>query len=338
MKFRYGKENKYEKITIQEIAKKLDLSPTTVSRAISGKGRIGLETKNKVFQFLEEHQYIPNTIEKTEKKSKNICVLLPGEEGHAQISYFQEILLSIHDCFSTCDYGVFLVKSTSTNIQELKSLVEQRKIDGAIFTRTVEGDLAIRYLEKQEIPFVVIGSWAKEEVIQVDFNQEGGCKDLASVLLRMNIKKIACICGDAGHIVTQSRLKGIRDAYLEAGVFMDEDLIYTGAVYPSIVEKDVAELLKKDVECILCLDDNICLNVLNALHKNRVNIPQDIKVASCYGGRMLANCYPAVTCLEFDVKEIGRVASKKLLDAMSGTIDYNKLILGYNVLIKDSTM
>ncbi len=338
MKFRHGKENEYEKITLQEIAKKLDLSPTTVSRAISGKGRIGSETKDKVFQFIKEHQYVPNTIEKMEKKSKNICVLLPGEEGHAQLPYFQDILLNVYDYFSSWNYGVLLVKTTSTNIQELKSLVEQQKIDGAIFTRTMEGDMAIRYLEKQKIPFVVIGSWPDKQVIQVDFDQEGGCKDLTSVLFRMNIKKIACVCGDAGHIVTQSRLKGIRAAFREAGVPMEEDLLYTGAVYPSIVEKDVAELLKKDVECLLCLDDNICMSVLNALNKNRVKIPQDIKVVSCYGGRLLANAYPPVTCLEFDIKEIGGVASKKLLDAINGKVDYNKIILGYNVLIKDSTM
>ncbi|OYP41232.1 hypothetical protein CG709_04975, partial [Lachnotalea glycerini] len=194
------------------------------------------------------------------------------------------------------------------------------------------------YLKNQKIPFVVIGSWPEKEVIQVDFDQEGGCKDLAFVLLRMNIKRIACICGDEGHIVTQSRLKGIRDAYREAGVIMEEDLLYTGAVYPSIVEKNVMEILQKKAECILCLDDNICMEVLNALHKNQIKIPKEIKVASCYGSKLLASCYPAVTCLEFDVKEIGGVASKKLLDAINKNADYNKLILGYHVLIKDSTM
>lgn len=337
MRLRYGNGNTGRKITIQEIAERLDLSPTTVSRAISGKGRISKETRDKVFQFLEKNQYVPNTIKKTGKKSKNICVLLPGEEGHAMLPYFQEILLSVYDCFSAWGYGVLVVKATATNIQNLKPLVEQQKIDGAIFTRTIEGDLGIRYLQQQKIPFVVIGSWAEDQVIQVDFDQEGGCRDLTSVLLRMNIKKIACICGDAGHIVTQNRLRGIFAAYEEAGIFMDESLLYTGAVYPSIVEKDVAKLLKKGVECILCLDDNICLGVINALNKNHVKIPGDVKVVSCYGGRLLANCYPPVTCLEFDIREIGGVASKKLFDAIHGNADYNKIILGYNVLIKDST-
>ncbi len=338
MRFQYGQENGRERITIQKIAEMLKLSPTTVSRAISGKGRISQETQNKVLDFLEQNHYIPNIIKSSEKKSKNICVLLPGEEGHAQLPYFQEILISIYDCFSSWNYGVLLAKTTSSDIQSLKSLVEQHKIDGVVFTRTIVGDLAISYLKKQKIPFVVIGSWPEKEILQVDFDQEGGCKDLASVLLRMNIKRIACICGDEGHIVTQSRLKGIRSAYREAEAFMEEELFYTGAVYPSIVEKDVIELLEKKVECFLCLDDNICMGVLNALHKNRIKIPQEVKVASCYGGRLLASCYPPVTCLEFNVKEIGGVASKKLLDAINKNADCNKLILGYNVLIKDSTM
>ncbi len=338
MRFQHGQENGRERITIQEIAEYLKMSPTTVSRAISGKGRVSRETKKKVFDFLEQNQYTPNVIKNSEKKSKNICVLLPGEEGHAQLPYFQDILLSIYDSFSSWNYGVLVAKTTALDIQSLKALVEQRKIDGAVLTRTIEGDLAVTYLKKHKIPFVVIGSWPERDVLQVDFDQEGGCKDLASVLLRMNIRKIACICGDEGHIVTQSRLKGIRDAYHEAAAIMEKELFYTGAVYPSIVEKDVIELLSKKVECILCLDDNICMGVLNALHKNQIKIPQEVKVASCYGGRLLASCYPPVTCLEFNVKEMGGVASKKLFDAINKNADCNKLVLGYNVMVKDSTM
>ncbi len=338
MRFQYGQENGRERITIQEIAEYLKLSPTTVSRAISGKGRVSRETQNKVLDFLEQNQYTPNVIKNSEKKSKNICVLLPGEEGHAQLPYFQDILLSIYDSFSSWNYGVLVAKTTALDIQSLKALVEQRKIDGVVLTRTIEGDLAVTYLKKHKIPFVVIGSWPERDVLQVDFDQEGGCKDLASVLLRMNIRKIACICGDEEHIVTQSRLKGIRAAYHEADAIMEKELFYTGAVYPSIVEKDVIELLSKKVECILCLDDNICMGVLNALHKNQIKIPQEVKVASCYGGRLLACCYPPVTCLEFNVKEMGGVASKKLFDSINKNADCNKLVLGYNVLVKDSTM
>lgn len=326
-----------ERITIQEIARRLELSPTTVSRALSGKGRIGQETKNKIYHFLDANSYVPNIAERVCDTEKNICVLIPGEEGHAMLPYFQEILLNIYDYFSALGYGVLMVKTVANDIHLLKSMVDQHKVRGAILTRTMEGDLAISYLKRQQIPFVLIGSTAEDDVLQVDFDQEQGCRDLTEVLLKMNIRRIACICGDNNHTVTQSRLRGIRAAFSAAQVPLPSNFIYTGAVYPSITERYVEDVLKKEAECILCLDDNICISVINTLQKKAVSVPETIKVASCYGSRLLGLCYPAVTCLEFNLREMGALASKRLLDAMEGTPDYTKLTLGYSILIRDST-
>ncbi|HJC64257.1 MAG TPA: LacI family transcriptional regulator [Candidatus Blautia merdavium] len=337
MRKRYDSRSGGERIAVQEIAKRLELSPTTVSRALSGKGRIGQETKDRIHQFLEENHYIPNVSERTQDQEKNICVLLPGEEEQASLPYFQDILLNLYDNFSAYGYGVLVVKTVSNDIHQLKSLAEQHKIRGAVLTRSIEKDLAVSYLKSQKIPFVVIGSLEQEDVLQVDFDQERGCRDLTEVLLKMHIRRLACVCGDAGHKVTQSRLKGIQTAFEEAKIPFPSDLLYTGAIYSSIAEKYVEDLLKKDTECILCLDDNICISVLSVLYKKKIKVPENVKVASCYGSRLLGLCYPAVTCLEFDLKEMGRLASKKLLDAVEGTADDTKLILGYNIVIKDST-
>lgn len=337
MKEKYDGRSGGERIAIQEIAKRLELSSTTVSRALSGKGRIGQGTRDRVYQFLEENHYVPNISERGGDSEKNICVLIPGEEGHALLPYFHEIFLNIYDYFSTLGYGVLVVKTVSNDIHLLKSMVEQHKIRGAVLTRSMEADMAVPYLKRQQIPFVVIGSLDEEDVLQVDFDQERGCRDLTNVLLKMNICKIACVCGDAKHNVTRSRLRGIRTAFDEAQVLLSPELIYTGAVYPTITERYVEDLLEKKAECILCLDDNICVSVISTLHKKNIKVPENIKVASCYGSRLLGICYPAVTCLEFDLKEMGNLASKKLLDAMEGIADYTKLTLGYNILLRDST-
>lgn len=337
MRGRYDGRGSGECIAIQEIAKRLDLSSTTVSRALSGKGRIGQETKDRIYQFLEENHYVPNISDRIITLEKNVCVLVPGEEGHALLPYFHEIFLNIYDYFSALGYGVLVVKSMPNDIHQLRSMVEQNKIRGAVLTRTMEDDLAVSYLKNQQIPFVVIGSLEEKDVLQVDFDQERGCRDLTDVLLKMNIRRIACVCGDGNHNVTRSRLRGIRAAFAAAQIPLPPDLLYTGAVYASITEKYVEDLLEKGAECILCLDDNICISVIATLHKKNIKVPEDIKVASCYGSRLLGLCYPAVTCLEFDLKEMGNLASKKLLDAMEGVTDYTKLTLGYNILIRDST-
>ena len=256
MRGRYDGRGSGERIAIQEIAKRLDLSSTTVSRALSGKGRIGQGTKDRIYQFLEENHYVPNISDRTITSEKNVCVLVPGEEGHALLPYFHDIFLNIYDYFSVLGYGVMVVKSMPNDIHQLRSMVEQNKIRGAVLTRAMEGDLAVEYLKNQQIPFVVIGSLAEKDVLQVDFDQERGCRDLTDVLLKMNIRRIACVCGDGNHNVTRSRLRGIRAAFAAAQIPLPPDLLYTGAVYASITEKYVENLLEKGAECILCLDDN----------------------------------------------------------------------------------
>lgn len=338
MNYPYDQEEvSYELISIQEIAERLDMSTTTVSRALSGKGRISQATVDKVNEFLEYNKYVPHVSRRSDKKTHSICVVLPGEEGYAELPFFQEILLYIYDYFTPKDYGVMIAKATSSDISALKMLVTKHKVDGVILTRAMEDDLSISYLQRERIPFVVAGSWPDERVVQVDFDQKGGCRDLTSLLFRMNIRNIAFACGNKGHVVTQSRLKGIEEAYKDVGLVMEQGMIYEGALYPPIVESIVLKLMEKKVECILCLDDNICLNVLNVLQKKNIRVPDEVKIASCYSSRLLSGYHPSITCLEFDVKEMGILAGKKLIDAINGKTDHSKMVLGYNILVKDST-
>ena len=86
-------------ITITDVAEALGVSKTTVSRAISGKGRIGEETKQKVLAYIEENNYTPNVIAKSLAQSKtyNIGVVLPGNYALMDLPFFQEALLGIQE-------------------------------------------------------------------------------------------------------------------------------------------------------------------------------------------------------------------------------------------------
>lgn len=75
-----AKENE-KKLTISDVAEALGVSKTTVSRAISGKGRIGAETKERVLAFIQEHNYKPNVLAKglAKLKTYNIGIMLPED-------------------------------------------------------------------------------------------------------------------------------------------------------------------------------------------------------------------------------------------------------------------
>lgn len=87
----------YEKgnvITISDVAEALGVSKTTVSRAISGKGRIGEATRQKVLAYIEEHDYKPNVIARglAQSKTFNLCVVMPEDYALVDLPFFRKSL------------------------------------------------------------------------------------------------------------------------------------------------------------------------------------------------------------------------------------------------------
>lgn len=342
MKIRMEKELAIEmpkEISISELAQRLDTSITTVSRALSGKGRVSEKTRNRILNYIEENNYIPNIHRQKniEERTRTICVTLPGEEDFAEMPYFQKILLSIYDYLQARDYQVIIIKIKADEIAPLKKIIARNKVDGVILTRTIEDGMAIKYLQKERVPFVVIGSYDDENVYQVDVEQENACKELTSILIRMGMRKIALFCADMKHVVTQNRYHGFVKAFQENNLSVDTSLIFDEVGYQVVADKVIEDMLKEQVECIVCMDDNICLNVLNKLRRENVSIPEDMKVASFYNSRLLSNYYPPITCLDFDIKELGMTAAKMLLDLLDGKRTSKRIQLGYQVMLKNST-
>ncbi|MCM1268081.1 MAG: LacI family transcriptional regulator [Bacteroidales bacterium] len=332
-------EKKDDVVSIKKIAEDLGLSMTTVSRAISGKGRIGERTVARVQEYIEQNALVPNVHAGNQQAAytKTICVALPLEEDYAELPFFQKILLSIYDFFSACGCRVMLIKTTWTDISALQEVVDKRLADGVVLTRTITEGLDIKYLQEKKMPFVVTGSYDDETVLQVDVDQMNGCYDLTMALLRMGIHNMVLFEAEKTHVVNQSRYKGFQKACEEYGLRVAPDMVYDNVGYASVAEDLTLKVVRKGAECILCMDDNICMYVLKALRKHGIEVPGDIKVASFYNSRLLNDYYPSVSCVEFDIKELGTVAGKLLLDRLNGDMEPKRIVLGYNIVLKEST-
>ena len=202
-----GKVNK--NITIADIAEQLGISKTTVSRAISGKGRISEATRQRVKAYMEENNYKPNVIAQGLAKSKtyNIGVVMPSDYGIEDMSYFQNCLVGLQEMASLYGYDIILTVCNNNDLGQLERIVSNSKVDGVILMRTLIEDEAVKMLLEQEFPFVVIGLSGYNNVIQIEHNHFEGCKELTSMLLMKNLKRIAVIGGSKAHMVTSSRIK-----------------------------------------------------------------------------------------------------------------------------------
>ena len=97
-------------ITIADVAEALGVSKTTVSRAISGKGRIGDETRQRVLEYIEEYDYKPNVIAKglAQSKTYNLCVVMPGDYALVDLPFFQEAIIGIQEVAAMMEYDILL--------------------------------------------------------------------------------------------------------------------------------------------------------------------------------------------------------------------------------------
>lgn len=136
-------------ITIADVAEALGVSKTTVSRAISGKGRIGRETRERVLAYIEEHDYKPNVIAKglAQSKTYNICVVMPGEYDVVDLTFFQECLFGIQEIAGSMEYDILLSICRKNDISSLERIIANHKVDGVILMRTFVEDEQIDFLQ-----------------------------------------------------------------------------------------------------------------------------------------------------------------------------------------------
>lgn len=326
-------------LTIADIADTLGVSKTTVSRAISGKGRIGSETRERVLKYIDAHNYTPNVIAKSlaQNKTYNLAVVMPGDYELIDLPFFQNCIMGIQEIASSFDYDMLLTVCNNADVTKLERIVRNRKVDGVILLRSFMDDVQVEYLQEKNVPFVVTGSSNYKGVVQVDNDHRAACRELTSILLMKRMKKIALIGGNEEHVVTQSRLMGFKDAFADSGTAVDESLIYMNLDNPVLLDGKLDDIIKREVDCIVCMDDAICMEVLYKLRREGISVPDQIRVASFYNSSMLETHDPSITSLDFDAKELGMLVCRTLLDMIEGQKVQKKTLLGYEVRLREST-
>ena len=223
--------NGNKKITILDVAEALNVSKTTVSRAISGKGRISEDTRQKVLAYIEANDYKPNVIAKglAQKKTYNIALVIPGDCNLVEMPFFQNSMQGICEEASANDYDVMLVTVTGSSTANLERMIANNKVDGVILSRSLVKDGNVALLKAQGIPFVLMGTSRDAKILQVDNDHRAGCSELVGRMIGAGITRVGLIGGSSAHTVTGQRLKGYREAFTEAGLEVDEDNIFLDA-------------------------------------------------------------------------------------------------------------
>lgn len=326
-------------ITISDVAEALGVSKTTVSRAISGKGRIGEITRKRVLDYIEEHDYKPNVIARglAQSKTFNLCIVMPGDYALVDLPFFQEAIMGIQEIAGMMEYDILLCICQDNDTSSLRRIIMNRKVDGVILLRTFVDDPQIDYLLEKKLPFVATGSSNNDMVTQIDHDHENACKELTSILLMRGMERIAILGGSEEIFANRRRMQGIKAAYEQFQKELRAEDVYVNLMGKAFIDRAVEVALEKGTECILCMDDGICSQVLRKLRQDHVKVPDQVKIASLYNSSVLENSIPSITSLSFDARELGMQACKNLLALIEGEEVEGKTLMPYEVVLKEST-
>lgn len=324
-------------MTLDEMARQLGVSKSTVSRALSGKGRIGEETRQRIRNFAGKQEKGQVITEVKAGGTHNLGVVFPADVYINGNPYFQECMLGICEAASLLDYNVLLAKGTAQDISEIQKLVEQEKVDGMILTRSLEDDRALRYLTERNFPVGLTGLCHFENVIQVDTDNEGASESLTSLLIGKGFRKFALMVEDLSYHVNRSRHDGFCRAIYNNGLSREKQAIFTGQINMDLMDTVIDNLVAKKVECIVCGDDVVCARIMSRMQAEGYRIPKDIAIASLYNSPTLDCFLPPVTAVDVPARLVGNVIGKQMIQFLQGKEFQPKTIIDYEILMRKST-
>lgn len=324
-------------MTLDEIARELGVSKSTVSRALSGKGRIGEKTRERIVAYAGEQGRRLSAESQEAVKTGNLGVVFPADIYENANPYFQDCLLGICEAASFMDFNVLIAMETASDISGVRALAEKRKVDGIILTRNMEDDKALRYLTDIHFPVGLTGKCDSDEVIQVDTDNEAACEELTSLLIGKGFRRFALVVEDLSYRVNRSRYRGFNNALLRNGMSRDKQAYYVGNLRVEMLDTVISDMISKRVECIICGDDVVCTRLVSGLQAEGYRIPRDIAVASLYNSSNLKCFTPQITAVNISARKIGNMIGKQMIYYVRGRDHEKKVIMDYEILFRRST-
>ena len=323
-------------MTLEEIAKEIGVSKSTVSRALSGKGRIGEKTRNRILEVAKRGEE-REEMARTRTVTHNIGVVLPSDVYYGSGAYFQNCLLGVCEPASLLGYNVLITTSNVHDISELQSLVESNRVDGMLLTRALEDDRALQYLSQVNFPTALTGTCRYDNIIQVDTDNEGAAEKMTTLLIGKGFRRFAFLVKNMSYNVDRKRHEGFCRALIKNGISEKDQLFYNGSIRMEFLDAIIENIISKKVECIICGDDEICTMVMSRLQAEGYRIPKDVAIASLYNSTNL-DCYsPAVTAVSVAASQMGGTAVRQLIQRLQGENYEKKTMLDYDILFRKST-
>lgn len=338
---------KFETATIKDIAKALNLSTSTVSRALRGSYEISPETKKLVLEYAEKINYRPNPIALSlkERRSRAIGVVV----SEIANNFFSQAINGIESIAYNRGYHVIISQSHESQEREMVNVqhLASRSVDGLLVSLSSETtDLShLKQLHEKGLPIVFFDRVTNEiETHKVIANNQLGAFHATEHLIYNGYKRIAHITNSPYLSITRERLEGYREALEKHGIEYNENLVKYcnhGGMIVDEVDDAFVKLFsgKTKPDAIFTAGDRITTVCLSHM-RNMKKKPPDIAITGFTNTNLADLFSPSLTTIRQPAFEIGQVATELLIQMIESkrpVTEFETKVLDTELIIREST-
>lgn len=335
-----------KEITIYDIAKLLNLSPATVSRALNDHPAINSNTKSVIAAKAKEMGYRSNTFASNlrRQRTNTIGVIVPRLNSH----FMSTVLAGMEKVVNKSSYNLIIsqsLESVKKEIANAKTMFNSR-VDGLLVSVAYDTDNTDHFdaFLKRGIPLLFFDRVLEHKQgtsIIIDNTKAG--HEAVSHLIEQGCRRILYVTGNLKRNVYADRLKGYRLALFEHGLpYQDELVMVTDLSQEAGFE--VARLIQRmdrKPDGLFIANDLCAVSCMSELRKHGFSIPDDIAVVGFNNDPVSVVIEPNLTTIDYPGEKMGEIAAQSLINHLNGSLDIqntNTIILNSELVIRQSSV
>ncbi len=312
-----------KEITIYDIAKKLNISTTTVSRGLQDHVTINKNTRKKIKEVAKELGYRPNLFATNLRKQQTHTIGVIVHELNS--SFITSVLAGIEKVLSETGYSLIITNSYESFTKEVLNTQSlfQKRVDGIIASLAFDTQSLAHYkpFEEKEIPVIFFDRVEDQtEHMKVIIDNYKCGYQATQHLIDQKCSRIALITANLKRNVYAQRLKGYTDALRDNHIPINDSYIRVEDLSEQGCIDATLNLLQMNPlpDGIFITNDFSAAVCMRTLKENGIRIPEDIAIVGFNNDAVSRIVEPPITTIHYPGTEIGEIAAQHLMNHLNG--------------------
>lgn len=307
-------------VTIKDIAKKVGVNPSTVSRVINGTASISAETRQKIKEAMQELDYHPNSLARSLVNGSTFTIGLVIDAKNKDAfsnTFFIRSVSAIEAVTQEKGFNLLITSDTDKqNSNAVKNLILEKKVDGIILPVSSASEELVELLLNNQFPFIFMGepNDAMEGAHWIDMDNQQGAEDAVMHLFAQGYTSPLLLVENKNTMFEQKRIRGFQNAIEKQGKNVSGEWVVGCGTEGTDIHTELKKMLYAHTgfDSIICTNNVVAFHALQFLKKEGLRVPEDIGMITFDDYPLAEYMDPPLTVVDIDTYKLGEVAANEL--------------------------